>query len=592
MNVGRKVFRVGIFGALTLAVSACGVMWYDSILKSSHILHICNGLHAPIRLVVDGQEITVPPREIVPHSVAGGSHSFQVLDPKNAEEQGKFEVSSTFLGRLAKRTVYVLNPTRSSVIVHSEATYSVRPEDSSVQNAYHLGRRYMQVEGVDYIFKVLPDNVIIKRGQTKRVFAVSMLTEEPAVLTAWLSRKVAPEQLFSYAERHLAAGDTSRDLLRSYLVQLGLHQEYDRGFEFLRAGIDRRPLELEWHRAYQTLGQRTNQTKTILGEYTKLAEQYPNDSMVLYLRGRVDADIEVANSYFERSIVADSNNAYPLYAMCQQHRSRGRYEEAKLAVEAALKLDPDNREMDESLFQVRLALGEAATLERELNIKLQKQPTSYHLHTALLMSLSLQTKLDEARKRQDLFAIRIKQDLPEDPFDLASGSDRFMAYLDGDFERMLSVSQTIKQPKLKEVLVFESLVELGRTELLETTQFADHAPQRGYQKLTIALAHWLKGQGDRFDHWFEAAMVDFKQGDYETELLAKTFEASEPDVVVRQLDRIALQGDERVLVSLVAAVRTPFASRAPFIERAEILNRVPNYPHKFVERVIQRLRTP
>lgn len=586
----RSMFQSTAFKVTLALLVICGALFGWSYYVQTHrLLHVCNGMGVPLQVRIDGQEISVPPRSFVAHPIAEGAHSFEVTQPTVMQTNGPFQVSSSIWQRLFDKSAFILNPTRTAVIQWAEATYASRPEDSRVRNLFFFSKPYEQFDGLDLVFTDFPESVQIKNGRTETKKLVTMIPGEPEGLIAFMTNQVDGALLIDLAERHLEGGLGSKDLLRTYIQQLGLQSQFERGFHFLAKGLARRPIETEWHRLYQSMGQRTNRAFQIYDEYRQLADQNPTDSACLYLRGRIESDSHVATSFFEKSIAADSKNPYPQYAMCHMLRARGQFAEAKRAVEEALKNDPENHEMDEILFQLRLALGETQVLETELVTKLEAKPMSYQLHTALLMVLAAQGKLDQARSRQEVFAVRVKQAWPGDPFDLGTGSDRLMAYLDNDFARMLSLSQSIKQAKLREVLVFEAMIELGRFEELEHTRFADHAPQRGYQKLTMSLGFTLNQQADKATQWFDAAMADFRKGDAETQLIADAFLAESNADLVDKLDRISLQSDERVLVALAAAARVTDEHRATLLNWAKVANVLPNYPQKFVARVIKQL---
>ena len=85
-------------------------------------------------------------------------------------------------------------------------------------------------------------------------------------------------------------------------------------------------------------------------------------------------------------------------------------------------------------------------------------------------------------------------------------------------------------------------------------------------------------------------MNDFSKGDLETKLLADAFAQSDSRELLERLDRISLQSDERLLVALVAAVRSTGETRAALISWAEELNELPQFPQQFVQRTIAFLR--
>lgn len=559
-------------------------------LPSHRTLRVVNGTSEPITVLVDDQTVVVPAQSFQAITVVEGSHEYRVSEPPSVATSGNFLMQTNWLTRLSRTPVFVLDPTLSAIVHWQEASYRLDAEDSAIDERFLLGRSYLFFPDVDLAFEELPTNVPLnKTGPTKRT-RVSMLKGEPQDLAASISGFASPDEQVAYLERHLTLTPRNKDLLRSYQTHVSRAQSYDRAYEFLKPGLDRRPIEIGWHRYFQSVSQRQNKIEELVARYSKLADELPQDSAALFLRGRIDPSNNVAREFLERSIAADASNPFPLYTMCHLLRSRGRFADAKVVAEKALLLDPENQEMDELLFQVRVSLGEYDALSQELTLKLVEKPQSFQLHFARLIVLAKQGKLAEMKSEQDSFALRFKKEWPLDPFDLVPGSDRFVAYVEGRYERMLILSQEFKDRRVRDMLVFESLIELGRWESLDRSQFAEQPTQRGYQKLYLVLGWEQAGNAEKSKEWFDQAMKDFASGDLETKLLAEAFAQSDSAQLLERLDRISLQSDERILVALVAASRTTGEARETLISWAEELNVLPQFPQQFVKRTIAFLR--
>ncbi len=582
-----KRLRIVIAG-IVFCLAAFAVV--NSLPSQNRTLHVLNGTSGPITVLVDHQAVVVAAFGFHAIPMAEGAHEFRVTEPESLTMSGSFVMQSYWLVRMSCTPVFVLDPTSTAIVHWQEATYSSHADEGSLDERFLLGRSYHYFPDIDFAFVDLAANVRLNlKGPTKRT-RVSMLQGEPQDLAASITGFVSADEQVSYCERHLTLTPGDPEMLRSYQSHISRSQNYDRAYEFLKAGLDRRPIEIGWHRYFQSVSQRQDKVAEVVARYSKLADELPQDSAALYLRGRIDPNANVARSYFERSIAADAGNPFPLYAMCHLLRSRGQYQDAKVAAEQALLLEPDNKDMDKILFLVRLELGEYDVLNRELAIKLEAKPLSYQLHLAQLMVLAQQQNLAELKAQQESFALRMKEKWPLDPYDLVAGSDRFVAYVEGRYERMLSLSQEFKDPQVRDMLVFESLIELGRWDALDRSQFADQPTQRGYQALYLTLGWAQAGNAEKSQQWFDRAMSDFAKGDLETKLLVEAFAQSESAELLERLDGISLQSDERILVALVGALRTTGETRATLLSWAEELNLLPQFPQQFVRRTIAFLR--
>src|SRR6185437_8918149 len=158
--------------------------------------------------------------------------------------------------------------------------------------------------------------------------------------------------------------------------------------DFLATRLDDRPVRVEWHRAWQGLRQdEGDDDQELIKRYDAWLAAAPDDSTLLYLRGRCDPDTEAALGYYERSRQADAANAYPRLAEAVVWAGRGELRRALDAAGEAVRLKPKDVSMKRVFDQLRFALGEYADLERDLRASLAAAPFAAEEQEQLLAVL-------------------------------------------------------------------------------------------------------------------------------------------------------------------------------------------------------------
>ncbi|MDA0588307.1 MAG: hypothetical protein O2820_09085 [Planctomycetota bacterium] len=565
------------------------------LIAANRTLFIVNGSRDAITVGIDGQPVVVGGFSKVRFSLGEGTHTWTLAEPAAIAGEGRFTMSTNFATRFFENPVFVLDPGLVTVVVQEMAFYGEQHVHQEMAHNFHIGEAYIFYPDIDLPLEPFPQAIKVSAGGASRTRVDALLGEPHAAIHFVSDQLPAPASL-SFCERHLQLDPSNKNLLDTYSALAMKNDQERRLYDFLKAGAARVPVEVEWHRRLQSVMQKLNRFDELMSHYDKLVEQFPDDSTALYLRGRIEPDLKAAADYFGRAAVQDPTDPWPFYSQAFGMLSLGEFAKAREFCQQAIDLDPTNDDFKQTMFYLRVVLGELDELERELREEIKKGPIVSAFNWRLFRVLAAKGELEDLQTAQNVYALLRKTQLPSDPFEELLYSERFVRYCQGDFEKVLQLSQQVQNGRVRGNLVFQSLLDLDRLEELETASLPDRVTERGYLELFLHLAWLRRGDTTRADDWFEKAMADFKAGDPETKLIATAFADSrktqtDGQELATRLNRVSLQSEERMLVSLTAAARSTGEARRELIDLAEKVNTDPGFPNHFMKRTIEWVRT-
>ena len=129
-----------------------------------------------------------------------------------------------------------------------------------------------------------------------------------------------------FAEKRLRRNPNQAELLKNYVAR-STDNERGRIEAFLKSELDRRPVDIPWHRAYQTIAELNNHEAELVSLYDKYLAADPSNASLLYLRGRIDPDWEKQELFYRRAIEADPKIGWPWIAIAARASSEGRWDD-------------------------------------------------------------------------------------------------------------------------------------------------------------------------------------------------------------------------------------------------------------------------
>jgi tetratricopeptide (TPR) repeat protein len=572
----------------TLLLVLLGTSAASLLIAANRTLYIVNGSKEAMTVEIDGQTVVgALSKATVP--LGEGTHSWKLTDPKAIAGAGRFTMSTSFASRFSDSPVFVLDPGRVTVVIQEIAFYGAQHVHQKMAHNFHVGEDFIFYPDIDLVLEPFPQTVRVKSGDASRT-RVDALLGDPHAAIHFVSHELPASTSLSFCERHLNLSPTDKELLDTYAALTTRNDQEQRLYEFLKAGAGRVPVEVEWHRRLQGAMQKLNLFDELMSDYDTLVERFPKDSTALYLRGRIEPDLQAATDYFVRSTAEDPMNPWPVYSQAFSLLSLGEFTKARDFCQQAIDLAPGYDDFKQTMFHLRLVLGELDELDREHREEIKNAPLVSTSNWRLFRVLAAKGELEDLQTAQNVYALQRKTSYPTDPFDELLYTERFVRYCQKDFEKVLNLSQKVKSHRSRGHLIFQAMLDLDRIEEIDNAALPNRVTERGYLELFLHLAWLQRGDQARAADWYEKAMNDFSNGDPTTKTIVAAFSESKEQELAARLSRVSLRAEERMLTSLTAAARSTGETRRELIDLAEKVNTGTGFPRHFMDRTIKWLR--
>ena len=580
-----------------LLLVAAGIGFWNYFLSTHRTLFVVNGLAAPITVeITDADNQPVNTVKVDPNvgwavKIPEGTYHAQVTSPQSIAPQSEpvdFTISSGWWERFFREPAYVIDPSRSAFVVWQQTTYIAKPQNANLGGesfALHIGKPFTTYPDVDFLFQPFPAEVKVSdrtREVTKTRVGLEVVT--PALLPQQNSDQHTPEEWLGYLERHLTVSPGDQMLLGSYTLLASQHDQWDRCLKFLRSRLGDRPVNVEWHRAYQQSSELAGQADGLPAEYDGYLKQDSNNSDLLYLRGRLCARVSETLAFLDRAIAQDDKNTWALGSKGYSLLAQGRFDEAKAVIEKARKLDPDNGSFEEFHFNVRLATRDFAGLEQELQSAAGGEGSSSRNGWRQALLAKAQGKREEVQKAYDV----INQPLPEgfpQKF-IANFNSRKVPYL-------LLLDQFDKAADMAEALPAEGIFGSTRIEAYLLSGRLEEAAkqnmkvlgrmQEGYYQLCLSLAYQQQGENENAETWKERAIESLNDTGESERFLAGLLKKAKTEFPTDEELADIISEPRWKAVALCLLIPEADADRKPkLLELAKKLNFEMSFPHQLI----------
>jgi tetratricopeptide (TPR) repeat protein len=598
----KKQRKLGPLVALAAVVPFCIVvpLAWNFFKARNQPLHIVNQLNVPVKVTIDGgKPIEVTARNRREATVAEGDHRAIVQQIGEPDDAIDFRVENGFFERFSGNSVFVLNPGKAGVILKEAISYF--PKDRPMPNdnvnfEIIFGEKSFTFREVDYIFQEPPKEINGGDSGTKVVTksAINVCDENPMAILSVFPLGTPPGRLADFVESQLKQHDDDESLLRSYLSLSAAANQIDRCRDYLAEGLKKRPIRIEWHRNYQDACRMTGREVEAEAEYRKMLETDPRDSTLLYLTGRIVADPKQQQRLFEQSAEADPQNAYPRYALAYDYSLVGDFSKALPLAKEACRIKPEHPHMELLLFEVRFALKEYATMERELKEQLNASPLNMTVMERLMQIQAAQGALDRARETQHSYAEAFsKSELAKISGNFADITEQtllLLHYLENDMQAILNESPGSQNAIHAAAEKFIAHLELGKiveaeADLAGSRESSEKFPSQS--ALLLSLAWSRKGNAEKADVWRDKALETMKAGSDEEKRAASILEQKKGDLEGTN----GLSFDMTFKsVWLAALADVSEEHRGELLDLAEKLNVNTYFPHRFLKHTIEEMK--
>jgi tetratricopeptide (TPR) repeat protein len=590
VRTGPVITKRGLIIFGSLAGAAAITMISGNVYVRKHrTVEFINGLNEAEKISVDGNtQFTLQPRQRLSIEFAEGPHKAMVSGA--VTNTISFEIKAkSYFSRWWDKPVWVVNPDSAALLVYQEVTYAQDAPPARVR--FFIGQPVIYLPEVSHPFTSLPQSVKVSQGSSRELQHLDQFRQPPVEAFYYLISQKRNREAVDVAETHLKAAPGDEELLHAYLRELRNAKEISRAESMLKDGLRVRPVQITWHRTYQDVYQRrsgkadlTHDSKTeLISLYDSFLTKEPENSALVYLRGRLCTNPEEGASMFNKAIKLDPKNAYAHYALGYKFWSAGNWADAKPLLATALELRPEDDSFRKYYYLARLGTGETETLEKDLRARIAAVPLDLFSVAQLIDLLASQDRAKEIETVISTAQQAIRRAQPEAALRIGAFLNHRALYAAARFEELeKAVSKDLTAEGRGEL--FQALVEQNKLSQAETIRPISSAEEDDpYHFLSFSLACHAAGDVSKAKEWMDQGIKRLKEGSVDTIAAAKLLTADSPP---SDLELASLSTGAREKAILAATLQYLHPAQAKrFGQLARQLNVERVYPYHLIQRI-------
>lgn len=427
-----------------------------------------------------------------------GEGRYHVLIGGAAVQEFDIDVRTGYWDRWGGDPVWLINVGGAALLVETSVTY--RQDAPPPGYVLHFGKTSEFVPEITHPFKDLPESMRLKSGEQRVLTHLDAVRDAPI---AWVEKLVLenrPAEAIDLAEWAVRRSPDDESMLETFVALAQQHHMEARAEKLLKAGVAQRPVRIAWHRQYQNMHLGRADNAWLTAEYDSLAKAEPENSALLYLRGRVGGD---GNAWFERAHRVDPQNPYASFALGYDYLAVGDPVTARGFLASAAERLPESDQFAGLLWQCRVALGETAALEAEARAEVARQPMSLKASKRLIDLLAAEGKKADAERVVASFSRAISKLPPAENYQFGAILRRYAFYSTGDFAALEKDAAPDRTPAGRRAL-FQALIEQGRVaEAVKLQPLDATKPDDAMHCLMVSVALRQAGEGAAADAWLD-----------------------------------------------------------------------------------------
>ncbi|MDG1897262.1 MAG: hypothetical protein P8J37_20390, partial [Fuerstiella sp.] len=286
---------------------------------------------------------------------------------------------------------------------------------------------------------------------------VEIGSEPGAVVGAYdMLRQAEPEQAWSWAERSLRRNPDDQRLLKM-LRASAPPEQMSRLRSLLESKLDHRPVALHWHRTYQNMPGVSRDYEKTLALYETFVQADPQNSVLIYLRGRFDKNLQVGQDSIAEAIRVDPEFGWPYFSRGFTQLCAAKWQSAFDDFQLATDRQVPPEDIKAYRHTAMLGIGRLTELEQQYQGILTDD--SAELRTAALLAevLVVQGRMDDAEQIVSKTVRSYKEIAGEQHMESARGVQAMMSYFHGEIEACLKFTGESKHLKsLQQIVSMES----------------------------------------------------------------------------------------------------------------------------------------
>ena len=569
----------------TMAAVAAGfvllVLCADFFASQNQTVYVVSNLIAPVTVDIQGnQKLQVSSKERQIVKLSEGKHHVVVTGA--LKQEFDLEIKSTFLTRMVNPPVHIINVGGSALLLWESTVYSANPGKGSGDYSFHFGRNFETFESIDYPFKAFPTSITLdKHKKTATKTRVDVLNVPPSQVFLGMAGNGNWFQAMKLAEWHIRLHPDDSLMLSYYIASANKAKHETKSRAFLKEMCAARPIQVQIHRAYQETRATPQDCAAMIAEYDKLLATDPNNTALLYLRGRITDSMRESKKYFAQALQSDPNNAYAAYATAHVKILEGDWAAAAGLLKRAEEIAPGQPEFTAMSYVARLATGDFTALESELRATLANNIGDSDSSTKLCEVLIAQNRTPEALticKDYDKRFGRKKE--------YTLGNQRLQAavlYSAGDFEGLdkLTLLERGDSMKYQRFIALAAKKRLADAEKLLPLDAPDSNDP--FHFLTMSAAFKQANDDERANAWRERGIELLAAGRPDMRRVAEILRSPEPPPLEEVIDKSLPNVHTAIVLAVLSQKASPH--KQAYAARARLLMVERDYPYHLIEEV-------
>ena len=538
-----------VLTSVAVIVAVVGVADFFLFQKTQRVdVYLVNGLDRAYNVRISGEthylaplatsEITIPRRA-------------ELLAEVSEQEIGwpatvNLSMATNFWSSLFERRTYVVNPDRTAVIVWEQTEYRVNPTDRENPTRVHLGRGLHSFDDLHYVFEEFPEEITLDSAQsTKRRDRIWRIFDlEPTdAYSAALELGIRTDGV-AYLIARLRANPADEATL-PLAASVVPAKEFA---ELARPQLDARPLEMEWHRMYQTALEAAGRGDELVNDYRGLLDAEPDNADLLYLLARVTPDPDVAERLRRASAESDPPSAYGIHALAYQRVTEARFEAALKLARRAKKLEPDNALFSYAENEALLALRHFDGFIEETDRALEENPYDGN---SVAQAVRLHVAAGHKQRAQEVIDAFVQL---FDDDDTQGDAELWRTYLDslyqlgsGNWKGFQQDTTTTEDPRSQYQAALAAGDIHAALEALKDTEGTV------YDHLIVYIAARRASDRDVAESELQTAIAALSEGTMEERILARCLGGNAPQDITLKL---GLQPDGKAIALAALVVQS------------------------------------
>jgi hypothetical protein len=453
-----------------------------------------------------------------------------------------------------------------------------------------VGESFITIDKVNYKFEPFPGTISLESGTPELRTRVDIFRAAPNIMAAILvEAKIAPRKILTYLEAQLGIIHEDENLLGTYLILSQTGNDLKRAIIFLEKELRQRPVWVEWHRFYQSARQVAGQKDKLIPQYDAMLQKEPENSDLLYLRGRLEPGLKSAFVYYDRAIDANSKNPHPYFAKAFHLAGKGELSAARELCNTAVRLNPNSSRMNQMFYQLRFALREYDALEKESVSILSKSPLNWeHLQRLLEIRVAKGDNAGAAKALKN-YQRAVNKETPQDQYQFKLKSRMQLAYLTGNFDAFAKDAAALEDQSLRRENLQIAYLNLGKMEEAEKLPGIKDTSD-GYTCLLYWLGWLEKGNSQKAAPWLHQAVKKFQASSFDEKIIGELLKNQKPvKNLVNQLADLTIDLNSKRILYTAFARLYPSMCRQ-LLPLAEKLNHLYQFPYHFLKKTIDRMK--